>query len=763
VKIRQSDATDPSKIHPLLMTKDEVAPFPSATSIKDTLDFLCKGNHRYCNGLAPEGCFMYYAEKSDPSGYGPSMTRSFVSYPFDKSTLPGNAPILEHIRVMLADQAPFVSGGTFEPFVKETIKMCASHRQVSNTTQANVRTIIFGVSTDSEVTDFIDAFNQKVLACAKPPEGHLPSSFYSLDIESATTPPDVPFRIFTQSGGESCKKVYSRDPLPARIHLGFYDDRFDIVFPWTYTTMSDSFKADYKLLLPDTPLSDVWHDLFSKLSGYGIGIGLDRDISILNFLLSSCYSFESRSGPVQIKTVDLLVLLALAGYNSPKTCLSVLNYIFTGGIIQKNWRIRCGFGDWATTQPLKPALNLYLQSEAYAALNAANIASVAILIHWFVTPGIAAVISRKTPVKFLAWFSRFIVATLEGAKLPKQSEFNNGADRVHNPQRLVAEIQYESGHTPLLPPTMIAQCIPPWRNVTGGGCASDQLAFDHWTKTLWPMLRSDKVPRHLRWESDLRIIDGFLTGKPSPSAKSAMGTSTGCGPDSASRVIPAAVGPGDPSEEPLRNALRKYRAALPIHDELKRSTVNQLLLLYTWQHPQEVIALFEASSAGTQESFYPEDYDLIRPLIFALCGKSDSPDPEFYLKFCRERLISQHLRHAKTLQAVDLTTTDLSQKRKHHQKFKQIQKKLRRLGVSLTKTAVSTTSEAFQQIENSFTNVSVAGVADSSDSDMEEGLSSVEDSVPSSIEEVRTVTYRDSPASEDASFEILIIPDEEEL
>jgi hypothetical protein len=693
------------------------------------------------------------------------MTRTIVTYPLDKSTLPGCAPILEHIRVMLADQDRLLSGGTFEPFVRETINLCSTHRQVSDTTHPNVRTLIFGVSSDTEVGEFIDAFNQKVQANAKPPHGHLPSSFYSLDIEFAATPAGTPYRIFTQAGGDDCKKVFSQDPLPARIHLGFYDDRFDIIIPWTFSTMRPNYQADYKLLLPDGPLSDTWHDLFSKLSGYGIGIGLDRDISILNFLLSSCYSFESRVGPVRIKTVDLLVLLALAGYNSPKTCLSVLNFVFTGGITQKNWRIRCGLGDWATTKPLKPALNLYLQSEAIAALNAANIASLAILIHWFVTPGIAAVISRKTPVRFLAWFSRFILSILEGAKLPKQSEFNNGVDRIHNPQQLIESIRYESGYSPCVSPQMIAQCIPPWRNVTGGGCPSDQLVLDHWIKTLWVMLKCDEVPRHFKWESNLDIIDGFLSGKPSPSAMSAAGTTAGCGPDSASRVIPIALGPGDPAEEPLRNALRKYRAALPIHHNLKRSTVNQLLLLYTWQHPQEVIDLFESSTVGTKESFYPEDYDLIRPLIFALCGKDDSPGPEFYANFRKERLINQNLRHAKTLQAVDLTTNEPSRKRKHHEKFKRIQKRLRKLGVSLSKTVVSTNTEAFQRMTSSFAAVQVADMSDPSGSDAGEGLSSVEEPIPSSADEVRTVTYLNSPAPKSPSEEdiILLLSEDEDL
>jgi hypothetical protein len=217
--------------------------------------------------------------------------------------------------------------------------------------------------------------------------------------------------------------------------------------------MSDSYSADFTLEVLASPLSCLWRDLFKKLPGYAVGIGLDHDLAILNRMLSVCYKFMFREGPVKIKTVDLQVLLALAGYNSLKTCLSVMNYTFVGGFIQKNWRIQCGLSLWSQLS-LPLSLSLYLQSEAVAALNVVNVACLALLVHWFVVPGIAAVASHKTPMKFISWFSRLLISFLDGAQLPGHLVFSSGVDRVISPEELVTAIQYPEGSRPASEPLL---------------------------------------------------------------------------------------------------------------------------------------------------------------------------------------------------------------------------------------------------------------------------------------------------------------------
>ena len=89
-----------------------------------------------------------------------------------------------------------------------------------------------------------------------------------------------------------------------------------------------------------------------------------------------------------------------------------------GGFIVKHWKVHCGFGQWGSVAPLPTARTLYLQSEAIGILNTTLVCLCCILLHWFVTPGIAAVLSRKTPVKFLGWFLRFWSCILSEFAVP---------------------------------------------------------------------------------------------------------------------------------------------------------------------------------------------------------------------------------------------------------------------------------------------------------------------------------------------------------
>jgi hypothetical protein len=411
--------------------------------------------------------------------------------------------------------------------------------------------------------------------------------------------------------------------------------------------------------------------------------------------------------------------------------------VFTGGVVQKNWKIRCGLGLWAL-HPLPLHLTLYLQSEVHAALNAANIAMLCVLIHWFVTPGIAAVVSRKTPVKFLGWFCRFLLAILDGATLLGATPF--GVDRVRggDPRRLIENLQYAPDHTPPFKPTALALCIPFWRNVTGGGCLSDQRAFDHLISTVRVMLSAPDVPKHLRWESDLRIIDGFLTGKPSPSAASVMPIGVACVFDEAMRSIPRVMDsvPGY-ATEPFRNVLRKYRAALPLRHELKHATVNQLLLLYTWQHPGAVLDMCDLTVSGVRRLFYTDDFDLVRPLAIAFAGSENViPLPDIYVKFRRDRLVAKQLHHAKTLQAASALTSDRPNKRKIQRKFRHVRRKLFKAGVDLGRTLLSNQSQRGVEVEPPVILL------------CEEGASSKRTQFPAPEEEIRVVSFTASPSPE---------------
>jgi hypothetical protein len=292
---RTHDADNPAGIHPLLTTFDDVQPYPSSKKIDSMFDKVCGGKHPGHSRSKPDQCYLYYASKCNPESYGPPIPKS-NSFPFDKTSLPGKAPILEHVRVLLLDQDQKKAGGSFLPFVQETVNLCSSHRQVSDKTIPHVQTIVFGKSSLDDLKQFLAAFKSEMSQASALRPGYLPSPFYSFDIEFVNTPAGTPFRLSTPSdSGPIITELPSREPMPARVHLGFYESRFDIVFPWTHTHMTDSYSADFTLEVPSAPLHSLWHDLFEKLPGHAVGIGLDHDLAILNKMLTVCYRFMFQS------------------------------------------------------------------------------------------------------------------------------------------------------------------------------------------------------------------------------------------------------------------------------------------------------------------------------------------------------------------------------------------------------------------------------------------------------------------------------------
>jgi hypothetical protein len=617
-KIRKADAEDSSGIHPLLSTPNEITALPSSKEMSKIFENLCGKKHSGHSHNTPDRCFLYYYSKCDPAGYGPSIPRT-TNLPLDKTALPGKAPVLEHLVHLLETQDSYTAGGSYLQDIAETLKLCKSHRQVSESTLPQVHTLIFSRSSESEVKLFIDAFNSKIQKQESPDHGFLPHALYSFDVECVSSLPDVPFHIQQTRKGITSVRDIRASKFPARVHLGFHGERFDIVFPWEYTSMARDYRAEWTLSIPADPLHDHWHQLFQKLQGYGIGIGLQEDISLLNSFVATCFKFKNAAGPLKTRTLDLLVLLALAGYNSPKTSITALNFFFTGGIIQKRWEIRCGMGRWSSASALPHCLNLYLQSEAIGVLNTALVALMCILVHWFVTPGIAAVASRKPPGTFLSWFWRFVCTVLTDAHLPPDLEFSNCGDRSHSPRQLIAMIAYANGTVPVFSPEDLAACIPPWRNVTGGGCPSDQYAFDHILNRIWPMLHRSGVTLHLKWKSDIQMISSFLTGQPLPSAASHTSRDTGCNPDGATLRIPLLL-PDRSAETYLtpRKLYRNYQKELPDSDPLKHMTSSQMLLLAVWQHPKKFCKIFAKDGPNGEKQFSGKDVYLLEPLVFAL-------------------------------------------------------------------------------------------------------------------------------------------------
>lgn len=587
---------------------------------------------------------MEYHRQVAPGFYAPPAPPTDSS-PLQLSSLPGGVAVLDHVWALAESQDGALSGGSFLPFIKGTLELCSQHRQPS-TASPRVRTLVFPTSTDAEIVAFIRDFNAQVAESASPASGFLPHSFYHLDVECVSKYAECAFKIIPR--GQEEIHIWSNN-LPARIHFGFHTVRYDIVIPWTALKLSSNHQGAYHLRIPSLQVSQLWYELFAKLDGIGIGIGLKADVEQVAAFWSHFFP-RDRFDPVQIKTADLEVLLAFAGFNSNRTNITALNFFFTGGFIVKHWEMRCGFGTWGSLPPLPPALNLYLQSEAIGVLNTALVCLCTILLHWFVTPGIAAVVSRKTPDKFLGWFTRFWSCVLGRYTVSTADQFCNSEDRATSPKRMLRGLVASRG-SPVFPASSLADCLPPWRSVTGGGSPSDQLTIDHLLTAFYPLLCGQGVPNHLRWKSDFRLATGFLSGKPTPSARRWSTQLLGCHPDTSLLEVPVLPLPTSGTLAPLRAELTKFRASLPREDPAKLLSLSQLLLSYAWQHPEQIFLLFRAQVLQERKHFTQRDFDLVRPLVLAYFPEAASLDgPPAYNRFRAEKLLKGDLGRLEALQ-----------------------------------------------------------------------------------------------------------------
>lgn len=659
---RKGDAANPLQIHPLL-TDRNLKSLPSAAEMGAISRNVCRAPHPGKRDL--ESSFLYYYSQAASDSYAPLIPNAGIP-PLSASCLPGGAAVIDHLIALMESHRSYVCGGSFLPWISGTLDLCSKFRQPAGCLPV-VRTLVFGRSSEAQISSFVQEFNDKIASSESFAQGFIPHSFYSFDVECVTAFPPTTFKV---ADGTSNILEIAAPKLPARIHFGFHDSRFEVVIPWEDRYMNHNLQACYTLRMPSMRPTTLWHTLFSRLRGTAVGIGLKDDMKQLSDFLA--HFFSDSLGLIKLNTAELEILLALAGYNSTRTNISALNFLFTGGVILKPWQIRCGLGRWGSTQPLPPALNVYLQSEALGVLNTALIATCCILVHWFVTPGIAAIVSRKTPQKFIPWFTRFLSTVLRGASIPAANQFSNSVDRVGSPREMILKIVYSADQPPIFLPVDLAKCIPPWRNVTGGGCPSDQLAFDHILRNLWPILRRTGVPLHLRWESNIKVVTGFLSGKPTPSARSWSSSRLGCQPDSATVDLPVLVPCSTgPNLAPLRPQLVAFKSSLPEGHALRGLSASQLFLSYAWQNPEETFGLFQSQMGGSRKHFSNQEFDLLRPLVaayFPEVGVSSSPAS--YLRFRQARTFRNEQARVRQIHDLMRSTTDPVTRRRLRKKMR---------------------------------------------------------------------------------------------
>ncbi len=135
--------------------------FPLWRKCPKIFENLCGKKHSGHSHNTPDKCFLYYYSKCDLAGYGPSILLT-TNLPLNKTALPGKAPGNRILTLQVETQDSYTAGWSYLQDVVETIKLCKSHRQVSESPSPQVQTLIFSRSSASEVKLFIDAFNSKI-------------------------------------------------------------------------------------------------------------------------------------------------------------------------------------------------------------------------------------------------------------------------------------------------------------------------------------------------------------------------------------------------------------------------------------------------------------------------------------------------------------------------------------------------------------------------------------------------------------------------
>ena len=423
--------------NPLLHEDNEG--FLEDSELSSLYSTFCGSEHANHMHRSRELCYLYYLSKIHSKSALPLVPKTKIPL-LSPGILTRGAPLLDHVDVLLKAQSNCRAGGSFRPFIKDSVKMMDGHRQVSLSTSPSTRTIIYGISPTEVVQGFITDFNAIMSKYQNPTEGSFPFEFFHFDVVYCRTSQNFSPQITKSFDSPGRVIAEPMSDIPARVTLGFWEHRFDIVFNYEYSNLDlATFEADFKLIMQKTCLEDIWHKLFSKLKGFAVGINLSKKLDHLFDFLNKCFTYRNSKGLPELNHVDLNVLLVIAGWDYPKLHSPALSFICTGGVILKPWELEYGLGSWNAAK-LSKAADIYLQSECYAVLNATMLCSMIWMLHWFVTPGIASLVTRKDPVKFLKWCTNFQVLILKDAFLSSSDLISDLGCRKNDPSSLIFQI-----------------------------------------------------------------------------------------------------------------------------------------------------------------------------------------------------------------------------------------------------------------------------------------------------------------------------------
>ena len=282
--IRNCDALEQGRIHYLLTDSKQmkIERFPSKAELPIIMKNACGGDHIEHESGSVSKCYLYCLSKCKSSLFAPFLNL--------EKYLPGNFPVLDHISTLLVNQLHSSGGNSYKPFLKSTIQLLNSNRQISGDVHPKLHTIIFGESSSAAVQEFIKSFNASIQNQQKN-DKIIPYGLYQMDIECIQSSKEFPAVIKTVHKSKIQSINKAGGSLPARIHMSILDERWEIVFPWKYDKINDTdFSGHYNLKLPKYT-HDVFHKLFEKLNGIAIGLHIQEKIVLLEKFLDQNYVF----------------------------------------------------------------------------------------------------------------------------------------------------------------------------------------------------------------------------------------------------------------------------------------------------------------------------------------------------------------------------------------------------------------------------------------------------------------------------------------
>ena len=245
---------------------------------------------------------------------------------------------------------------------------------------------------------------------------------------------------------------------------------------------------------------------------------------------------------------------------------------------------------------------------------------------YIVTPGIAALTTRKEPVKFIKWFSSFQIAVLKDASLSTEALNAELGCREADPSSLISKIMFPPGSRPLLLAEDLSLMVPKWRNVIQSGCSTDLEAIDHLLYTVHPILSDYNVPKHMKFEADPFTVGPALSGRSMPASSGVQNVKfIGCKFDSALLKVPNIMieVASSCSNITVSHAYEVYREHhIQDIDPVKTLTPIQLSILYAWTYPVHFAELYMKSFLYESNVMFFEPIELyiLKPLASAILG-----------------------------------------------------------------------------------------------------------------------------------------------